>query len=1322
MKKRFTRILAALALLVFMTPSLVAWGQTRTEITWTASEQGYSNQQEISNVTFNENVSAVFSKGTNSNAPKYYTSGTAIRCYGGNYFTISTTSVNMTSIAITFGSSDGSNEITTDVGTYSNGTWTGTATSVKFTIGGTSGNRRIAGFTINYGGTPTPTCEAPVFDPVAGTYTEAQNVTISCATADATIYYTTNGDEPTTNSTVYTAAINVSTNTTIKAMAAAEGYNNSAAATAEYTILEHAGTLEDPYTVADARAAIEGLGTISNAYVAGIVCQVDSYNSNYSSITYWISDDGTTNNKLEVYSGKGIDGADFSSINDIQVDDIVVVTGTLKKYNSTYEFDYNNELVSLVRPQYPTIDATAGSALAYYATTGNITYEIGNYVAGTMTATTAVDWISNFTYSQEDEMGEVNFSVTPNTGTARTANVTLTYSYGNNQTVTAVVEVSQNGVPSVTVAPDAVTVAAAGDYPEFAISFESLVITSASNFDVTFFDATGTTPTTQPDWITDYDISAETTGYVLTLEVDENTGSQRVAYLKVYALDDNEIEKYSNLVTITQSAPANTTIDLRGTTTAVSFTPGNYSSLTNSYGDYSNVTYTGSNNVEYSGWSLHQVLKSSGNLQMKKEGAGYVEMPTILTDYGFAIAVTAVTNSVEIVLDEESGTNTLTTAETSADVVIQTGSSYAVISTITITPLSAPAEYTLTVSNLSHVNLYTFETGDDSDMLIENEGSVDIYNGTQVFFSVDVHSGYILQSLVVDGNDVTDQIEDGDVYFYTMPDHDVTVTATAVLAPATDDYELFSGELVEGDYIIYYNGYAMKNTAVAVGTNRLAYEIVTPSSSDIISTYDASIVWHIAPSDDYWTIYNAAENKYAASTGTKNQAQMLADGTDNKSLWTVSGSSTYEFVNKYNSSNSVNSNLRNNGTNGWACYSTSTGGALSLYKKVEPYTKDIVGNTWYFISSPTGTAPTNLDDLSDLYYYDEQDHYWRNKEVAANANGFDFGYGKGYLCANADPTLQTTPETVSLSFTGDLLTGDTYNVPVTYNATTSEGDNNLLAGWNLVGNPFNSNATLNMDCYTISGNAINMTAYTAGSYTVAPCTGVMVKATGANQNVIFTKSSQASQLKQLEMTVAQQVMSRGTATSMVHDNAIVNFNAGSQLEKFPFNADAAELYIPQDGKDYAIVSSEAQGEMPVNFKAKENGTYTLSINPEGVEMNYLHLIDNKTGNDVDLLQTPSYSFEAKVNDYESRFRLVFAANNEDGVSTGSAAFAFYSNGSWIINNAGEATLQVVDLTGRILSSETVNGSVSKTINAVPGVYMLCLINGDNVNVQKIVVR
>lgn len=90
--------------------------------------------------------------------------------------------------------------------------------------------------TIETGGTPTPTCQTPTFSPAAGTYTSAQNVTISCGTSGATIYYTTDGSTPTTSSSVYSTAIPVSKTTTIKALATANGYNNSTIAEATYTI------------------------------------------------------------------------------------------------------------------------------------------------------------------------------------------------------------------------------------------------------------------------------------------------------------------------------------------------------------------------------------------------------------------------------------------------------------------------------------------------------------------------------------------------------------------------------------------------------------------------------------------------------------------------------------------------------------------------------------------------------------------------------------------------------------------------------------------------------------------------------------------------------------------------------------------------------------------------------------------------------------------------------------------------------------------------------------------------------------------------------
>lgn len=114
----------------------------------TFSEQNYANAQAIELYT-GTNFTVTFAKGLNSNAPKYYTSGAAIRCYGGNTFTVSSEKT-IIKIELTFGTNDGSNIITASSESYSNGTWTGSSEEVTFIIGGTSGNRRIAGISVTY--------------------------------------------------------------------------------------------------------------------------------------------------------------------------------------------------------------------------------------------------------------------------------------------------------------------------------------------------------------------------------------------------------------------------------------------------------------------------------------------------------------------------------------------------------------------------------------------------------------------------------------------------------------------------------------------------------------------------------------------------------------------------------------------------------------------------------------------------------------------------------------------------------------------------------------------------------------------------------------------------------------------------------------------------------------------------------------------------------------------------------------------------------------------------------------------------------------------
>ena len=134
-------------------------------------------------------------------------------------------------------------------------------------------------------------------------------------------------------------------------------------------------TLVTPMTVPQAITAIEAAegNQIQCGYVSGLISQIGSYSSKYHSITYWISEDGTTTNQLEVYGGKGMYGADFSSVDDLSLGDQVVVKGTLKKYNAVYEFDSNSQLVyKVASPRVYSIDLTPTDITLEPNATGDI--------------------------------------------------------------------------------------------------------------------------------------------------------------------------------------------------------------------------------------------------------------------------------------------------------------------------------------------------------------------------------------------------------------------------------------------------------------------------------------------------------------------------------------------------------------------------------------------------------------------------------------------------------------------------------------------------------------------------------------------------------------------------------------------------------------------------------------------------------------------------------------------------------------------------------------------------------------------------------------
>lgn len=134
------------------------------------------------------------------------------------------------------------------------------------------------------------------------------------------------------------------------------------------TKVDISNTPETAYTVAEAKKLIDaGEGLATSVYVKGIVSGVKGYNDTYGSITYFISADGTTDNEMTVYGGLSYKGEKFTSKEDIQKGDEVVVYGQLTLYNSTYEVNMNNQLYSLTRNTSGIngIQAEAADGVAY---------------------------------------------------------------------------------------------------------------------------------------------------------------------------------------------------------------------------------------------------------------------------------------------------------------------------------------------------------------------------------------------------------------------------------------------------------------------------------------------------------------------------------------------------------------------------------------------------------------------------------------------------------------------------------------------------------------------------------------------------------------------------------------------------------------------------------------------------------------------------------------------------------------------------------------------------------------------------------------------
>ena len=216
-------------------------------------------------------------------------------------------------------------------------------------------------------GNPGETVATPTFSPASGTYSQPQNVTISCTTNGATIYYTIDGTTPTTGSSVYSSPLNISETTTVKAIGVKTGMNNSNVAMATYTIEDAPSIM----SIAEARslendqyALVEGIVTFidgRNVYIQDESAGIDLYLNANAPSTLALGDGVRAYGKRAVFKGlvelTGIDGTNEEEFNVISTgNQLPLVVKTIAEINS--DFAGSNALQS-TRVQI--VDATIGA-------------------------------------------------------------------------------------------------------------------------------------------------------------------------------------------------------------------------------------------------------------------------------------------------------------------------------------------------------------------------------------------------------------------------------------------------------------------------------------------------------------------------------------------------------------------------------------------------------------------------------------------------------------------------------------------------------------------------------------------------------------------------------------------------------------------------------------------------------------------------------------------------------------------------------------------------------------------------------------------------
>lgn len=816
------------------------------------------------------------------------------------------------------------------------------------------------------------------------------------------------------------------------------------------TVTYAPGTQDNPYTVAQARAAIDAGTGVTNVYATGIVSEiVTEYSTQWSNITFDIVDESGDAVSLRAYRCVGDDAAN------VQVNDIAVIYGNLTQYGEIYEFASGCQLVSLEHP--------------------------------------------------------------------------------------IVTE------PTITVTPATVNVSAEGEEGTLTVTYENI---TTINAEVYFCDANGDEATY--NWIA-ADINNDNNVYYF---IDANDGEARTAYLKVYALDDNAENVYSNLVTINQDeyvAP---------TYAALPFSfDGGIGNIANTDGLYQEglgSDYSSSPKLKFDGtgdWLLLQFQERPGTLtfniknnsfsggtftvQTSEDGVTYTDLQAYteitgtqneeftnlgenvryikwiytekssgnvglgniaLTKYVAPVpAITVESTSITATAEETQGTlnvtytaietdlgasiywytdntGTTTTDEPnwiSAEINQTTLNVYYLIEAntgaartayfkvcsadaqtnlvyselVTVNQAAASQNYNLTVEPFENLELITFV---DDQMELEGDGNIQVTSGAQVMLSVVANEGFVIETLMVNGVDHADDINANNTYSFAMPGENVTISATAVefVPPVGGNYVRINDiiYLTDGAKVIIAARYDEDNT------NK--YYAMTNATSGkptgVLFTSSTENTFEILPSDItdeednyYWTV-GITENGYTFTNANDemigyNSSTNFATGGNNTE-WDIEFGTSDEaaMVANYEAFTITNHNQNSRGfalnsSHNFGPYATSnyTSNSYNFYldffvQGAEPVVTPSITLSSYIITDVPATSATPGADITETLTV-----------TIANIENFDdTNLGADYCNADGSAITVQKPNFIGFEFAENPSATDSYILTCTFEENT----------------------------------------------------------------------------------------------------------------------------------------------------------------------------------------------------------------------------------------------------------------------------------------------